>query len=248
MIPFLQSAAPHVIPLLAVITLIVTIHELGHFWAGRAFGVAIERFSIGFGPTLSLGATALAWNGGSPVPLGGYVRFALDENVASVPDNDNLEAMRADIQAGEGPGAERKYLPFKPLWQRAIISVAGPGANFILSLVLFSALFTIVGAPQSPFQIGTVESGSPAAGPGFNPAIISFRPTAIPCRLCRATVLPRLSLQRAHGLLGPAWRADLASAGHAAGREPAERLWLELNRGTAGRPASSEMAHGAPSI
>jgi regulator of sigma E protease len=101
--------------------------------------------------------------------LGGYVRFGLDENIASVPDNDSLEAMRACIQAAEGPGGELKYLPFKPLWQRAIISFAGPGANFVLSVVLFSLLFAVVGAPQTPYKVGTVEPGSPAAWAGFKP-------------------------------------------------------------------------------
>jgi regulator of sigma E protease len=170
MIHILQSAALHVIPLLVVITVIVTVHELGHFLVARACGVAVERFSIGFGPTL------FAWRDRSGVewrvaawPLGGYVRFALDENIASVPDHDNLEAMRASIQANEGPGAEQKYLPFKPLWQRAIISLAGPGANFILALVLFSLLFSSVGAPQTPYKIKTVEPNSPAAWAGFKP-------------------------------------------------------------------------------
>ena len=170
MIPFLQSAALLVIPLLAIITVFVTVHELGHFLAGRAFGVAIERFSIGFGPTLA------AWRDRSGVewriaalPLGGYVRFGLDENIASVPDHNNLESMRAAIQAAEGPGAELKYLPFKPIWQRAIISLAGPAANFILSVVLLSLLFGVLGAPQTPFKVGVVEAGSPAAWAGFKP-------------------------------------------------------------------------------
>jgi regulator of sigma E protease len=170
MIAFLQSAALLVIPLLAVITVIVTVHELGHFLAGRACGVAIERFSIGFGPTLFAwrDRTGVEWRIGA-APLGGYVRFALDENVASVPDYDNLEAMRATIQAGEGPGAELKYLPFKPLWQRAIISLAGPAANFVLSVVLLSVLFGVIGAPQTPFKVGVVEPDSPAAWAGFKP-------------------------------------------------------------------------------
>jgi len=168
MMAFLENAFLLVVPLLVVITLIVTVHELGHFLAGRAFGVAIERFSIGFGRAL------ISWRDRGGVewrvawaPLGGYVRFALDENVASVPDCDSLEAMRARIVAHEGVGEEMKYLPFKPLWQRAVISAAGPAANFVLAIALFSLLFGTVGQIMSPFKVGQVVAGSPAAQAGF---------------------------------------------------------------------------------
>lgn len=170
MIAFLQNAILFVAPLLVVITAIVTVHELGHFAAGRAFGVAIERFSIGFGRAI------VSWKDRAGVewriawaPLGGYVRFALDENAASVPDGQDLQEMRARIVALEGPGAERKYLPFKPLWQRAVISLAGPAANFILAVALFSVLLATVGQNVSPYKVGKVEPGSPAARAGFLP-------------------------------------------------------------------------------
>ena len=168
MIAFLQNAILFVAPLLVVITAIVTVHELGHFAAGRAFGVAIERFSIGFGRAL------ISWKDRAGVewriawaPLGGYVRFALDENVASVPDGQDLREMRARIVANEGPGAERKYLPFKPIWQRTIISIAGPAANFLLAIALFSILLATVGQNFSPYKVGQVEPDSPAARAGF---------------------------------------------------------------------------------
>ena len=139
MAAFIQSLILLVVPLLTVITLIITVHELGHFLTARAFGVAIERFSIGFGRAL------VSWRDRAGIewriawaPLGGYVRFALDENIASVPDQQDLEVMRARIVALEGPGEEKKYLPFKPIWQRALIAVAGPVANFLLAIVLFT--------------------------------------------------------------------------------------------------------------
>ncbi|HEY1559456.1 MAG TPA: M50 family metallopeptidase [Caulobacteraceae bacterium] len=170
MIAFLQNAILFVVPLFVVITAIVTVHELGHFAAGRAFGVAIERFSIGFGRAL------LSWKDRSGVewriawaPLGGYVRFALDENVASVPDGQDLKEMQARIVAIEGPGAERKYLPFKPLWQRAIISVAGPAANFFLAVALFSLLLATLGHYDSPYKVGEIMPGSAAAHAGLLP-------------------------------------------------------------------------------
>ena len=102
----LSLLATGVVPFLVVITLIVAIHELGHFLTARAFGVKVDRFSIGFGPTLAAVRDKwgvewrLAW-----LPLGGYVRFAGDENAASVPDQEDLKEMRAKILASEGASA-----------------------------------------------------------------------------------------------------------------------------------------------
>jgi regulator of sigma E protease len=168
MVAILQNLILVVVPFLAIITLIVTVHELGHFLTARACGVAIERFSIGFGRAL------VSWRDRAGVewriawaPLGGYVRFALDENVASVPDQEDLEEMRSRIIALEGRGAELKYLPFKPLWQRALIVVAGPAANFVLAIALFALIFGTVGEMVTPNQVSTVVPGSAAAQAGF---------------------------------------------------------------------------------
>ena len=169
MIAILQNAFLTIVPFLVVITIIVTVHELGHFVTARVFGVAIDCFSIGFGRAL------VSWRDRAGVewriawmPLGGYVKFAGDENVASVPDRENLAAMRARIVAAEGPGAERRYLQFKPLWQRALIVVAGPAANFLLAIALFSIIFATVGVPSTPFSIAAVEPASAAARAGFS--------------------------------------------------------------------------------
>ena len=158
-------------PFLVVMMTIVVIHELGHFFAARCFGVAIDRFSIGFGKAL------VSWRDKSGVewrigwaPLGGYVQFAGDENVASVPDQNDLEALRADIVAREGPGAADKYLVFKPLWQRAVVAAAGPFANFVLAAVIFALLVMIVGEPSA--RVDAVTSGSPAAVAGLRPGDI----------------------------------------------------------------------------
>jgi regulator of sigma E protease len=166
---FVQNLIMLVAPMLAVVTLIITVHELGHFFTARACGVAIERFSIGFGRAL------VSWRDRAGVewriawaPIGGYVRFALDENVASVPDQEDLEDMRARIVASEGPGAEAKYLPFKPLWQRALIAVAGPLANFALAIVLYALIFATVGVRSTPYSIEQVMPGSAAASAGFH--------------------------------------------------------------------------------
>jgi regulator of sigma E protease len=175
MMAFLQNATFYVLPFLVVITLVVTIHELGHFFTARAFGVAIDRFSIGFGRAL------LSWTDRGGVewrlgwlPLGGYVRFAGDDNATSVPDQADLATMRAAIVNREGPGAERKYLHFKPLWQRALIVAAGPAANFGLAVVLFSLCIALFGQPMSGTRI-QVDPAGPAARAGFQSGDVLLR-------------------------------------------------------------------------
>ncbi|MFI4935173.1 MAG: M50 family metallopeptidase [Caulobacterales bacterium] len=168
MLGFLANAAFYIVPFLVIITVIVTIHELGHFLTARAFGVAVDRFSVGFGRALisfkdKWGVEwRLAW-----MPLGGYVKFAGDENVASVPDQDDLDTLRARIIAREGPGSEKRYFYFKPLWQRTLVILAGPAANFVLAIALFSLLFATLGEVVTSGAIGTVEPGSAAQRAGL---------------------------------------------------------------------------------
>ena len=173
MSPFLHYLAlplSWIAPFLVVMMTIVVIHELGHFLAARCFGVAIDRFSIGFGKAL------VSWRDKSGVewrigwaPFGGYVQFAGDENVASVPDQNDLEQMRADIVAREGPAGADRYLVFKPLWQRAIVAAAGPFANFLLASTIIAALLFIFGDEIAPARIASVQAGSPAAAAGVRP-------------------------------------------------------------------------------
>src|SRR3984957_10866921 len=168
MLAFLANAALYVVPFLVIITFIVTIHELGHFLVARACGIAVDRFSIGFGRTIASFKDRwgvewrIAW-----LPLGGYVRFAGNENAASVPDEDDLDTLRARIIEREGPGAEKRYFAFKPLWQRALVVVAGPAANFVLSIALFAILFCAIGEPVTQGPISKIAPGSAAARAGF---------------------------------------------------------------------------------
>jgi regulator of sigma E protease len=168
MLVFLANAALSVVSFLVIITFIVTIHELGHFLVARACGIAVERFSVGFGRTIVAIRDRwgvewrIAW-----LPFGGYVKFAGDENAASVPDEDDLDSLRARIVEREGPGAERRYFAFKPLWQRALVVVAGPAANFLLSIALFAVLAGSVGEPVTRGPISKVSPGSAAARAGF---------------------------------------------------------------------------------
>lgn len=160
-----------ILPFLFVLTLVVTVHELGHYWAARAFGTVIECFSIGFGRAIFKWRDKrdVEWRIGW-IPLGGYVRFAGDDNAAStVPDDADLEAMKQKILAHNHPSAVQKFFHFKPVWQRAIITAAGPIANFVLAIVLFALLLGMFGETRLPPRISTVEAGSPAAVAGFLP-------------------------------------------------------------------------------
>ncbi|TAJ62143.1 M50 family metallopeptidase [Brevundimonas sp.] len=167
---FLGQALLYIVPFLLVLTFIVTIHELGHFLVARAFGVKVDRFSIGFGKTIVARTDKhgtewrLAW-----LPLGGYVKFSGDLDASSVPDQAGLAELRQRVIAENGPGAERDYFHFKPIWQRALIVAAGPAANFLLSMVLFTLLFSVVGEQISPPRVYQVAPGSPAAEAGFRP-------------------------------------------------------------------------------
>lgn len=158
----------YVIPFILVLGLVVTIHELGHFWAAKSFNVAIDRFSIGFGRAIAswTDRSGVEWRLGW-MPLGGYVRFAGDDNAASVPDQDDLAAMRAELERREGAEAVGRYFHFKPLWQRAIIVAAGPFANFALAIVLFAALLLTLGQPTLPAKVSSVMPGSAAEAAGF---------------------------------------------------------------------------------
>lgn len=167
---FLGQAFLYIVPFLLVLTFIVTIHELGHFLVARAFGVKIDRFSVGFGKTIVSRVDRrgtewrLAW-----LPLGGYVKFSGDLDASSVPDQAGLAELKQRVIAEHGPGAERDYFYFKPIWQRALIVAAGPAANFLLAMALFTILFSVVGERIVAPRVVGVVANSPAAAAGFLP-------------------------------------------------------------------------------
>ncbi|MBV8826523.1 MAG: site-2 protease family protein, partial [Hyphomicrobiales bacterium] len=151
-----------VVPFLFVLTVVVFVHELGHFLIARWCGVRILVFSIGFGRELA-GFTdrhGTRWKIAA-VPLGGYVKFFGDENVASVPDRDTVAAMTE---------AERNESFFhQPLPKRAAIVAAGPIANFILAVLIFAAVFALYGRPDNIARVDAVEPNSAASSAGFRP-------------------------------------------------------------------------------
>ncbi len=155
--PLIQLITGYVVPFLLVLSVVVFVHEFGHYWVARRNGVRVEVFSIGFGPEL------FGWNDRagtrwkfSLVPLGGYVRMKGDEEVTS---------SRADAAKAGDPDA----FPAKSVWQRMAIVAAGPLANFLFAIVVLSALFSTVGRPYTPAEVGEVLPGSPAAQAGLAP-------------------------------------------------------------------------------
>lgn len=147
-----------------VLSVLVFFHELGHYGVARLFGIRVDRFSIGFGRPIK------SWTNRagekwmiSRIPLGGYVKFSGDAGAASNPDKDALDAIR------QREGDVSDIFHFRPVWQRALVVLAGPIANFILAIVLFAIAVMWVGTAHTKSVIGSVQEGSPAAVAGLQP-------------------------------------------------------------------------------
>lgn len=177
MTTFLESGSwifGTVVPFLLVLTTVVFFHELGHYFVGRWNGIKIEAFAVGFGPEL-FGLTdkhGTRWKV-CAIPLGGYVKFLGDEGVASTPDHEAL----AEMSQSELKGAYES----KKVWQRALVAAAGPAANFILAIVIFTATFFYNGSYVVDPVISEVKQGTAAMEAGFKPGdkIISVNGEAV---------------------------------------------------------------------
>jgi len=157
-----MSAVLAVVSFLVVLSIVVFVHEFGHFLVARWCGVSVRTFSIGFGKEIC-GFTdrkgtrwRIAW-----IPLGGYVKFVDDENAASQPSAETLARLT--------PEERRGAFQAKPIWQRAAVVFAGPAANFLLALVIYTAVNFTVGIHTIAPRIGEVKPGMPAAAAGFQP-------------------------------------------------------------------------------
>jgi len=151
-----------IIPFLFVLSVVVFVHEMGHYLVGRWCGIGVTAFSIGFGPEL-FGFTdrrGTRWKL-SAVPLGGYVKFVGDMAVTSQPDNAETEKLT--------PDERRVAFHTQPVWKRALTVFAGPAFNFILTIVVFAVMFGIYGRFVSEPTVAEVKPGSPAAIAGFMP-------------------------------------------------------------------------------
>lgn len=158
---FLTGGLGTIVPFLVVLTILVFVHEMGHYLIARRNGVKVETFSIGFGPEL------FGWHDRagtrwklSAIPLGGYVKMYGDADAASAP-SDTLDQMSA---------AERSVsFHHKRLGQRAAIIAAGPAANFLFTIIVYSILFMTVGRGVTPPGVGQVMPDSAAAAAGIEP-------------------------------------------------------------------------------
>ena len=151
------------VPFLFVLTVVVFVHEMGHYLIGRWCGIGVKAFSIGFGPEL-LGfndSHGTRWKL-CAIPLGGYVKFVGDMNAtSSQPSTEELETLT---------DAERKVaFHTQPIWKRAATVVAGPLFNFLLTIAVFAVLFSVYGRPVLEPMVAQVTAGSPAEKAGILP-------------------------------------------------------------------------------
>ena len=156
----LWTVGSYLLPFVFVLGIVVFFHELGHFLVGRWCGVKVDAFSMGFGPELAhyTDRHGTRWRLAA-LPLGGYVRFHGDASGASEPDFEAAAAM---------PESERAVSFFaQTVWKRAAVVAAGPIANFLLALVIFTGLFYFEGRQILTPRIESVIDGGRAAAAGF---------------------------------------------------------------------------------
>ena len=160
----------YLIPFIILITVVVFIHEYGHYYFARKYGVGVTDFSIGFGKEI------IGWNDKSGtrwkicwIPLGGYVKFFGDRNVFS-------QSEQTEVLKKYNKEDQKKLFILKPLYQRSIIVAAGPFANFVLALFIFIFIYMFVGKDMTPAVIQEVQKDSPAymAGIKQNDKIVSI--------------------------------------------------------------------------
>jgi len=160
----------YILPFIALIVVVVFIHEYGHYYFAKRYGVGVTDFSIGFGKEM------FGWNDKSGtrwkvcvIPLGGYVKFFGDRNVYSQADNDKIikDYSKED---------QDKLFVLKPLYQRALIVFGGPLANFLLAILIFFSVYTFFGKDFTPAVINEVQKDSPAmvAGLKDNDIVVSI--------------------------------------------------------------------------
>jgi len=153
----------YLIPFLILITVVVFIHEYGHYYFAKKYGVGITDFSIGFGREI------FGWNDKSGtrwkicwIPLGGYVKFFGDRNVFSQSEQEAIINQYSEED-------RKKLFILKPLYQRSIIVAAGPFANFLLAIIIFTMINLFVGKDMTPAVIDEVQKDSPAFLAGMKP-------------------------------------------------------------------------------
>ena len=157
---WLINMAYYVLPFLVLLGILVFVHELGHFWVARLLGVKVDEFSIGFGKEL-WGRTdrkGTHWKIAA-VPLGGYCKFFGDEDAASAAESEKLK----DLSDEEKKHVFQVLPPFKKI----LIAVAGPAANYLFAVLVFTSIFMALGKMDFPPVVGSVIKGSAAEQGGI---------------------------------------------------------------------------------
>ena len=156
-----MGALEFIIPFLVLITIVVFIHEYGHYYFARKYGVGVTDFSIGFGKEI------FGFNDKSGtrwkfclIPLGGYVKFFGDRNVFS-------QEEQQEVLSKYSKEDQEKLFVTKPLYQRSLIVFAGPLANYILAILIFAGIYMFAGKDLTPAKIEMVEQESPAYAAGI---------------------------------------------------------------------------------
>jgi regulator of sigma E protease len=168
MIEFLHHSLTYIVPFLLILTVLVFVHEFGHYFVARWNGVRVEVFSIGFGSELFgwRDSAGTRWKF-STIPLGGYVKMFGDADASSgLPAAGLAQLAQADRDVS---------FHYKRLGQRAAIVAAGPAANFAFAIVVLAVLFTAFGQPFTPAEVGQVQPGSAAEQGGIRPGDVMLK-------------------------------------------------------------------------
>ncbi len=168
MIEFLHHGLTYIVPFLLILTVLVFVHEFGHYLIARWNGVRVEVFSIGFGSELFgwWDSAGTRWKF-STIPLGGYVKMFGDSDASSglpVAGLARLAQAERDVS-----------FHYKRLGQRAAIVAAGPAANFVFAIMVLAVLFMTLGQPFTPAEVGQVQPDSAAERGGIHPGDVMLR-------------------------------------------------------------------------
>ena len=150
-----------IIPFIVLLTVVVFIHEYGHYYFAKLYGVGITDFSIGFGKEIFgfIDKSGTRWKF-CAIPLGGYVKFFGDRNVFS-------QAEQEELLKKYSKEDQKKLFVTKPIYQRALVVAAGPFANFTLAIFIFAFIYMFSGKDFTPAQIQEVQNESPAYSSGI---------------------------------------------------------------------------------
>ena len=150
-----------IIPFIILLTVVVFVHEYGHYYFAKRYGVGVTDFSVGFGKEIFgfNDKSGTRWKF-CAIPLGGYVKFFGDRNVFSQAEQDELLKKYSKED-------QDKLFVTKPLYQRSLIVAAGPMANFLLAIVIFALIYIFSGKDFTPAQIHEVQKDSPAYSAGI---------------------------------------------------------------------------------